>query len=42
MILSLRIENFRSIKDSLTVNLTTEKRLKESNLPENSFIEKKQ
>lgn len=40
MILSLRIENFRSIKDSLTVNLTTEKRLKETDLPENSFIEK--
>ncbi|MFA6705870.1 MAG: ATP-binding protein [Bacteroidales bacterium] len=40
MILSLRIENFRSIKDPLTVNLTTEKRLKETDLPENSFIEK--
>jgi len=40
MILSLRIENFRSIKDPLTVKLTTEKRLKESDLPQNSFIEK--
>lgn len=40
MMLSLRIENFRSIKDSLTVNLTTEKRLKEPDLTENSFIER--
>lgn len=39
MILSLKIENFRSIKEVLTVNLTTEKRLKESDLPQNSFIE---
>jgi AAA15 family ATPase/GTPase len=39
MILSIKIENFRSIKEALTVNLTTEKRLKESDLPENSFVE---
>jgi len=39
MILSLRIENFRSIKEPITVNLTTEKRLKENDLPDNSFIE---
>jgi AAA15 family ATPase/GTPase len=38
MILSLKIENFRSIKEALTVNLTTEKRLKESDLSENSFV----
>ncbi len=39
MILSLKIENFRSIKEALTVNLTTEKRLKEPDLSENSFVE---
>ncbi len=41
MILSLKIENYRSIKEALTVKLTTEKRLKETGLPENSFVEKK-
>lgn len=40
MILSFRIENFRSIKDSLTINLTSEKRLKEAELSENTFAEK--
>ena len=39
MILSLRIENFRSIKESVNISLTAEKRLKELDLPENSFIE---
>lgn len=39
MILSLKIENFRSIKESLNISLTAEKRLKELDLPENSFIE---
>jgi hypothetical protein len=39
MILSIKIENFRSIKEALTVNLTTEKRLKETDIPENSFFE---
>jgi AAA15 family ATPase/GTPase len=39
MILSLKIENFRSIKEALTVNLTSEKRLKEHDLSENSFVE---
>lgn len=40
MILSLKIENFRSIKHPLTVKLTTEKRFKETDLPDNCFIEK--
>ncbi len=37
MIISFKIENFRSIKDSLNLTLTTEKRLKEDELPHNSF-----
>ena len=37
MILSFKIENFRSIKEPLEINLTAEKRLKEKELPENSF-----
>jgi AAA15 family ATPase/GTPase len=40
MIISFKIENFRSIKEPLTLNLTTENRLKEDNLINNSFIEK--
>lgn len=40
MILSFKIENFRSIKEPLTLNLTAENRLKELDLKENSFIEK--
>lgn len=39
MILSIKIENFRSIKEALTVKLTAERRLKESDLPDNSFNE---
>lgn len=39
MIISLKIENFRSIKETLIVDLTTEKRLKETDLPNNSFIQ---
>ena len=39
MILSLKIENFRSIKEPLILDLTTEKRLKENDLPYNSFLE---
>jgi uncharacterized protein len=39
MILSLKIENFRSIKDPLSLVLTTENRLKEVELPNNSFVE---
>lgn len=39
MILSIKIENFRSIKEPLTLDLTTEKRLKENDLPYNSFFE---
>lgn len=39
MILSLKIENFRSIKEPLVLDLTTENRLKENELPYNSFIE---
>ena len=38
MMLSLKIENFRSIKEPLNLNLTTEKRLMEDNLPYNSFV----
>ena len=37
MILSMTIENFRSIKEPLQLVLTTEKRLKEDQLPYNSF-----
>ena len=40
MILSLKIENFRSIKNPIILDLKTEKRLKENNLPYNTFIEK--
>ena len=39
MILSLKIENFRSVKDSLELKFTAEKRLQEDDLPNNSFIE---
>ncbi len=39
MILSLKIENFRSIKESLTVDFRATKRLSETHLPENTFIE---
>jgi AAA15 family ATPase/GTPase len=39
MIISFKIENFRSIKDPVTINLTTEKRLDKSDLPENFFEE---
>lgn len=37
MILSFKIENFRSIRDELNIDLTTEKRLKETELKNNSF-----
>ena len=37
MILSFKVENFRSIKESLEIKLTTEKRLKEKDLSENTF-----
>src|SRR5690606_1816501 len=40
MILSLKIENFRSIKEPLSLDLISEKRLKEDNLLFNTFIEK--
>lgn len=40
MILSIKIENFRSIKEPLILDLTSEKRLKENNLLFNTFIEK--
>ncbi len=40
MILSLKIENFRSIKEPLLLNLTAENRLKENDLPNNSLFEK--
>ncbi len=39
MILSFKIENFRSIRDTVSIDLTIEKRLKEEDLPENSFIQ---
>jgi len=39
MLLSLKIENFRSVKDSLELKFTAEKRLQEDDLPNNSFIE---
>jgi len=39
MILSLKIENFRSIKNELSIDVTTEKRLKENDLKDNSFNE---
>ena len=39
MILSFKIENFRSIKEILTIDLTTEKRLKETELNNNSFMQ---
>lgn len=39
MILSFKIENFRSIKNTTTVSLITEKRLKENELINNSFFE---
>lgn len=37
MLLSLRIENFRSVKFPLLINFTTEKRLNEDDLPYNTF-----
>jgi hypothetical protein len=37
MLLSLKIENFRSIKSPLVINFTTEKRLNEDDLPYNTF-----
>lgn len=40
MILSLKIENFRSIKDPIILDLKTEKRLKENNFPYNTFVER--
>ncbi len=39
MILSLKIENFRSVKDSIELKFTTEKRLQEDNLAFNTFKE---
>lgn len=39
MILSFKIENFRSVKEPLIIDLTTEKRLKEKDLQDNSFIQ---
>jgi len=39
MLLSLKIENFRSIKEALMLNFTTEKRLSEDDLPYNTFNE---
>jgi len=39
MILSLTIENFRSISSPLKLNLVAAKRLKEENLPHNSFMQ---
>lgn len=39
MILSLTIENFRSISSPLKLDLTAAKRLKEEDLPNNSFIQ---
>ena len=39
MLLSFKIENFRSIKDAVLLNFITEKRLQEENLPYNSFEE---
>lgn len=38
MVLSLEIENFRSISSALRVDITASKRLKEEDLPHNSFI----
>ncbi len=37
MLLSLKIENFRSVKDVAFLNFTTEKRLNEDDLPYNKF-----
>jgi len=39
MIISLNIENFRSVKESLNIDMTTEKRLKEPGLENNSFVQ---
>lgn len=39
MILSLKIENFRSIKDPLELKFTAEKRLRADNLPFATFVE---
>lgn len=38
MVISLKIENFRSIKEALILELTAENRLKEDELPNNSFF----
>lgn len=40
MILSFKIENFRSIKETVTIDFFAEKRLKEKDLPDNTFSEK--
>lgn len=37
MIISFKIENFRSIKEEISIDLTAEKRLKEPDLTNNSF-----
>ena len=37
MLLSLKIENFRSIKETLLLNFTTEKRLRKDDLQDNTF-----
>ncbi len=39
MIISFSVENFRSVKDKITINLLTEKRFKEKDLLENKFVE---
>ena len=39
MILSFKIENFRSIKETITIDLSTEKRFKETDLRDNTFTE---
>ena len=39
MIISFKIENFRSVKESLNIDMTTEKRLKETGLEKNSFVQ---
>ncbi|MEA2043711.1 MAG: ATP-binding protein [Bacteroidota bacterium] len=41
MIQFFKIENFRSVKNPLKIDLTTEKRLIESELPYNTFIQNK-
>ncbi len=39
MIISFKIENFRSVKEPLIIDMTTEKRLKETGLENNSFVQ---